>query len=202
MKKKILLSLSVIVCSVFSSQAQIEKGDLLLGGSFGINANSANSSSYTTSNANFAPHIGLAIGKNSVIGLGFGLSYSSNSAAQSNFDFSSSVLYKKYFVIRNKLGYYLQLHGGILLATNKFTYIDSSGSAMKTNYKSYSYSVGITPGIYYGVTPRLLLTADVGGLGYAYSDGGSGSWSSNFNMSFLNSFTFGVDFILGKKQAN
>ena len=174
MKKKILLSLAIIVSSVFSLKAQVDKGDWLLGGSFGFNSANSNSN-YSTSNANFAPNIGVAIGKNSVIGLGFGLAYSSNSVQQSILNFSSSVFYKKYFVLKNKLGYYLQLRGGILLATNKFTYIDSSGSTMKVNYKSYSCSVGITPGIYYQVAPRILLTADVGGLGYAYSNSGAGT---------------------------
>jgi hypothetical protein len=201
MKKKILLSLAVIVSSVFSLKAQIDKGDWILGGSFGLNSANSNSN-YSTSNANFAPNIGLAIGRNSVIGLGFGLAYSSNSVQQSFLSFSSSVFYKKYFIIKNKLGYYLQLHGGILFETNKFNAIDSSGNTSKIRYKSYVYNVGITPGIYYEVAPRILLTADVGGLGYAYSNGGSGNWSSNFNLSFLNSFTFGVDFVLGKKQAN
>ena len=98
------------------------------------------------------------------------MAYSKNYVEQSIFDFSSNVFYKKYFVIRNKLGYYLQLHGGILLATDKFTYPDSSGSTIKTNYKSYNYNVGITPVIYYEVAPRLLFTADVGRLGYTYSN--------------------------------
>jgi len=202
MKKKILLLLAIIVSSVFSLKAQVDKGDWLLGGAFGFNSANLNANSYTSSNANFTPDIGVAIGKNSVIGLGFGLNYSSNSEQESSLDFSSDLFYKKYFVVKNKLGYYLQLHGGILLATSKFTSADSSGGIVKTNYKSDNYSFGITPGIYYEVAPRLLLTADVGGLGYTYSNNGSSSRSSNFNMSFLISFTFGIDFILGKKQVN
>jgi hypothetical protein len=201
MKKKILLSLGIIGCTIFSLKAQIEKGNLLLGGSFGLNSNNSNPT-YTTSNANITPHIGLGIGKNSVIGLGFGFSYSSNSGMQSNLDLSTNIFYKKYFVIKNKLGYYLQLHGGVTVSTSKYTVIDSSGNANKTSYKEYSYSLGIIPGIYYEVAPWILLTADVGGLGYVYSNNGGRNWSSNFNVGFFNSFTFGVEFILGKKQSN
>lgn len=204
MKNKILLSLAIIVSSFYSLKAQIDKGDWLLGGSFGFNSTNAyvnNSNSYTNSNGNFEPNVGVAIGKNSLIGLGFGLSYSTNSSHQSSLGFSSDLFYKKYFVIRNKMGCYLQLQGGILLETSKYTVIDSSGSSLKSNYKSYFYTAGITPGIYYEVAPRILLTANVGGLGYEYSNNGSGSWSSYLNVSFLNNFTFGVDFIIGKKQA-
>jgi hypothetical protein len=199
MKKKIYLFIAVIICLSFSSYAQIEKGDWLLGGTLGVNNSSNSPNGTSTSNANIAPHIAYAVGKNSTIGLNLGYSYSDNSGNYKLSSFASNIFYKKYFPCKEKFGIYLQLNTGIALSKNSYTVIDSAGSYTKSNSTTHSYNVGAIPGIYYLVSKRVLLTADCGGLSYFYDDYGAGYSANSWSFNFLTNFTFGVDFVLGKK---
>ena len=196
MKSKILLLIGISICLTLASEAQFQKGDWLLGGTLGFNAANSSPGSKTSSNTNIAPHIGLSIGKHAVIGFDFSFSYSSGSSSLSNLFFSSYVFYRRYFVLKNKLGWYLQFNGGVGWSKDEYNVYDSAGNTSKTISRSQIYNLGITPGLYYQVAPRILLNADVGQLAYYYSNDGGGYSSSNLSFNFFNSYTFGVDFIL------
>jgi hypothetical protein len=205
MKSKMLLSLTIVIfSSIAVLQAQIEKKDWLLGGSLGFNTSNPNSgsSNYSTSNANFAPHIGYAIGHNSVIGLNIGFNYSNTSSQYKSVSFSTNAFYKKFISLKEKFGIYYQINAGIGWSQVSYPISDSTGNVTsKITYPSHAYNASITPGVYYAVSPKILLNADCGGLGYNYSDNGDGYGTSNFAFNFLSSFTFGVDFILGRKKS-
>jgi hypothetical protein len=204
MKKKIYLSIAVILFLSFTTHAQIEKNDWLLGGTVGFTSSSSsyNNTSYTgnsTSNASISPHIAYALGKNSTIGFNLGYNYSDNAGNNKTSSFLSNIFYKKYFPCKEKFGIYLQLYGGISLVKSSYLVLDSAGSLTRNNSTTREYDAGITPGIYYQVSKRILLTADCGGLSYIYDDSGSGYSATYWSFNFLSNFTFGVDFILGKK---
>jgi len=84
MKKKILLSLAIIISFAFSLKAQVDKGDWLLGGTLGINTSNAGSST-NYSNSNITPHMGYAIGNKTVLGLSLGVNFSESSSQNKNF---------------------------------------------------------------------------------------------------------------------
>lgn len=206
--KRSLLIIAVFVISTSSLKAQIQKGDWLLGATMGY-SNGNNSQQYSnmthsssSSNTNVSPRIGLAIGKNSVIGLKAGFStgnYNSDNYSSSSTNFSCNLFWRKYTSIKNKLGWYSEFGGGILWGKTK------SSSPSINKQKITSYSIGFTPGLYYEITPKILLNADFGGISFVHSHAKnvngnpSSGRANNFDLSFLNHFTFGVDFILGKK---
>ncbi|MBS1916255.1 MAG: outer membrane beta-barrel protein [Bacteroidetes bacterium] len=198
-KKNLLLAAFILFFSVVAN-AQIEKGNWLLGGSFSYGTtNYQNSPSY--SNAGISPHIGYAIGKNSVLGLNFLIGFSETAAQNKSFNLYTNAVYKKFFPIKEKFGMYLQLNAGLGLSRNSYYNFDSSGASVKTTYNSHTYLAGALPGFYYRVTPGILLNVDCGGLAYNYTEQDANNWSSGFTFNFLSNFTFGVDFILGRKKS-
>jgi len=204
MKKKLLLAIAISIFLVHSLNAQVEKNDWLLGGTFSVNANNSNNTlNYPNSNTGISPHIAYAIGKNSVVGLNFNFNYNTASDSYHYLAFSTNILYKKYFVIKHKLGWYTQLGGGIGWSRSTLTTIDQSGQEEKIVRNGNLFSVGVAPGIYFQASPGILINADCGGLGYnyVYNTYGDGYWNSSFNVNFLSTFTFGIDFIIGKHRS-
>lgn len=201
MKKKLLLAIAISIFLVDALNAQIEKKDWLLGGSLSINASNGNGSQYSNSNSGISPHVAYAIGKNSTIGLNFNLNYTTSSSDYKYLSFSTNLLYRKYFVIKDKVGWYTQFSGGIGWSQATQTYTDQGGQVQKSKIHGNLYTAAFVPGIYYRVSPGILINADCGGLGYNHTNYGYGTWSSNLNVNFLNSFSFGIDFIIGKHRS-
>lgn len=205
MKKRILL-FSIATLSVVISKAQIEENDILLGGTFGYGTSdySGNTNS-ATSNANLSPRIGYAIGKNSVLSVRLGYSHAKAKDVSGDYiykstGFSSGLSWEKFFPIKEKLGWYTDLSGMFASGTVNQKYTTGS------NYKSKStgYSAAVSPGIYFIPTSGLLLSANAGGISYGYSkfnsSGQTTGKNSNFNINLLNSFNFGIDFIINRKK--
>lgn len=202
MKSKALLLVLAVITSTTCLQAQIRKGDLLLGATFGFNSNNNNSGNYSSSNTNLSPRVALAIGENSVLGLrtNFGY-YSSKSEASDQKNrgttLGASAFWRRYMPIKKQLGWYLEANGGVNFYRSVSYY--STGKSKTTTTQ---YSVNVIPGIYYQALPRLLVNVDFGGLNYTHgrskTDGNPLGKASSVNFNLLSNFTFGVDFILGK----
>jgi hypothetical protein len=203
MKRVTLLTLITVLALTTATRAQIQKGDILLGATLGVGYGSNNAPS-SSSNANIAPRIGLAIGQNSVLGLktSFGYQHSKpgdNTGAweSTNINIGAGLYWRKFMPIKNKVGWYLEPNASFGYGKSKY----KNGSE-KTESSSKGYSASIVPGIYYQPIPKLLLNVDFGGVNYYYnvakSAGNPNSKSSGVNLSLLSYFTFGVDFILTK----
>lgn len=209
MKAKILL----IVCSAifFANVTKgqvVQKSNWLLGGTLGFNSNNGNGTNQTsssTSNANIAPHIGLAVGGNSVVGLNFSANFQTTSGGFHSWSYVPNVFFKHFFQVKNRFGLYGQLSGGAGWSKSDYQTADPvTGNLTKSHITSSLYNVGLVPGVYFAATPGILINADFGGINYNYNhykgfDGSSGN-TSNFNINLLSSFTFGVDFILVKHK--
>lgn len=183
-----------------ASSAQIEKGSWILGGTFNFNNSDAAPPGFATSNASVSPHLGLAAGRNSVMGLSFGFFYSNSGNGQTAWTFSANPFYRKYIPLKNKLGCYLQFYSGLAWTKSVDIFPDSTGASVKHSTAYNSYNLGFTPGLYYQVSPGVLLNLDAGGISYFYADYGHGQWSSSLRAGLFEQFSFGVDFILGKKS--
>lgn len=206
MKRQTLLALLIVLASATATRAQIQKGEVLLGATLGFyynnNGNSGNPSS-SSSNSNLAPRIGIAIGQNSVLGFKTSFGYGSskdggtNEQKYTSTTVGAGLYWKKFMPIKKQLGWYLEPNAGFSYAKGKIRNMFS-----ETKSSSTTYAAGIVPGIYYQPLPKLLLSVDIGGAGYSYAinkgTGSSTSKSSAVNLSFLNTFTFGVDFLLTK----
>ncbi|HTQ28976.1 MAG TPA: hypothetical protein VMI35_12645 [Puia sp.] len=198
MQGKTLLTLILLLAITLQTVAQIQKGDLLLGGTVGFNNGSYPASSY--SNAGISPHIAMAVSNQAAIGFGIGANYSATENAEKSVGISGSVFYRKYFLIKDKLGWYLHTSATLGWSKDEQSFLDSTGTTYtKTYTNSQNYTLSVTPGLYYQVTPSVLLNADFGGVGGSYSNSGDG-WSYNIFVNFFQNFLFGVDFIIGKNR--
>jgi hypothetical protein len=205
MRKQILL-FSLAFLSVIVSTAQIDKNDILLGGTFGYGSSNPQGSS-STSNANLSPRIGYAIGKNSVLSVRLGYNYSKSDDAtgnnvSKNSSFSAGLSWQKFFLIKEKLGWFTDLYGSFSRGYTKYQ-STPPGNISKSN--STGYSAGVSPGIYFIPVTGLLLSANAGGLSYGSSkfkfNGQETGKNSNFTINLLNYFGFGIDFIINKKKS-
>lgn len=203
MKKQILLVGICCLLVIFSS-AQIDKGDLLLGGTFGYgtyNSNGVNNNS----NTNLNPRIGYGIGRNSVLSVRLGYYHGKSEDANGNnisknTNFSTGLSWQNFFPIKDRLGWYSDIYG--MFGSGITRYENNLGAINKN--KSSGYSAGASPGIYFIPVSGLLISANAGGLNYGYSryqsSGQPTGKNSNFNVNLLNYFGFGIDFIINKKK--
>jgi hypothetical protein len=203
MKIKALLLCLTVITSATCLQAQVQKGDLLLGATLGFNSNNNNGGNYSSSNTNLDPRIALAIGENSVLGLRAHFGYYSSKSEVSDqksrgTTLGAAAFWRRYMPIKKQLGWYLEANGGV-----RFDRTISEYTAIKSKSTSTQYTVNAIPGIYYQALPKLLISADFGGLGYGFArtkhEGSPAGRSSSIYFNMFSSFTFGVDFILGKR---
>lgn len=206
MKK--ILSISVFAFLVFIStvHSQILKKDVLIGGTFGFTTGSG-SNSYSTSNANINPRIGYAITNNSVLNANFGYAYSRNKSDVAASQFTSNTFnfglsWRRFIPIKEKFGMFTSLYGSFGKGSSKQ---ENENPHTIVKSTSSNFNAGLSPGLYYIPIPWLVVSVDAGGFGYTYSknktEGNPTGHYSSFGINFLNSFTFGVDFILHKKKA-
>jgi hypothetical protein len=202
MKQKTLHAFIFFILIGCTLNAQIQKGSILLGGSFGY---VSTDNGHNSSNTNINPRISYAIVNNSVIGItgNFNHSkstYDGNNDRVSNTGYGASAFWRMYFPFRNKLGWYAEASGGVISGREK-----RKTPWGEQKLSSISYTVAAIPGVYVQALPNLIINASIGGIEYAQSkqrqDGISTSTKyAAFNVSLLSRFNFGVDFVLGKKS--
>lgn len=194
----------MMVVSALASRAQVEKNDWVLGGSLGFssNNNDATSGSSTSFSSNIVPSLGWAIAKNAVIGIRGGFNANTlkdeTGNKQTNTGYSAGAYWKMYFPFADKAGWYTNLGAGYFHSKTKNT--SSSGSTAST---VNGYNINLSPGVYYMPTRKILLNGGLGGLSYAHSKYSGGSLTnSGFSFNLLNSFSFGIEFILGRNNSS
>lgn len=206
MKKRILLFTAIALTATTTISAQVKKGDKLLGASMGIYYNNTSgpyNSGGSSSNANIAPRIGFGLGQNSVIGFRTHFGYSTSKTDESDAKNTStslggSLYWRKFMPIKGQIGWYVEPNAGITYSST----VNKSTAQGKIKTSSTNYGVGVVPGIFYQPLTKLLISADFGGLSFNHGESTGQNdqkyKSSHVNLSLMNSFTFGVDFILGK----
>ena len=141
MKKQILLFNIASLC-VIGCIAQIDKKDILLGGTFSyVSSNSSGNTISSASNANLNPRIGYAIGKNSVLSVRLGYSQGQSKDADGNVNyksttFSTGLSWQKFFSIKDKVGWYTDLYGTFSSWTIRQGY--AQGNIYKTKSPGYT----------------------------------------------------------------
>jgi hypothetical protein len=167
MKRKLLLFLFISVSSSAILQAQISKGDIFLGGSFGVSTykGDANLTDYDIKgiNYNFSPAIGKVIKDNFVFGAelniaGFDNKHSS-AVNHEMFTVGGGVFWRKYFEVLNK--FYLFGHGRIAAS---YAREESDGSGLFSTSKGYGISASIYPGLSYAIKKKIHLEMSLNNL--------------------------------------
>jgi len=221
--KNLLLSLGMIVM-LLSANAQIQKGAIMIGGSFNTYG-SKNLSETATSSNNFAiksfslnvkPQIGFMVSDHTQIGLSFALEHSYFKSR--TFNANSGVGYPTVdkgntYLINPYLTRYIGITEKFYLTTTANAMIGAgkthSGIPSSLNKSSvFDIRLNLTPGIAYFVSDNLAITATIGKLYYSYSkttsDGTTNTTSTdmknklnNFGMNLSSSsLWFGVQFFI------
>lgn len=205
MKCKHLLFTAIAIATTSTLSAQVSKGDILLGASLGTGTISSSSTGSNTSNsnANLSPRIGFGIGNNSILGARFNVAYGRTKSEGSDgkssiFSYGAFLYWRKLLPISKQIGWYVEPYGGISSTRYSQT---SNNNKSKSSYNTII--VGAAPGIYYQPLNKLMISADFGGLTFGHGRNKQGgvtvSKSSDVNLTLLQRFNFGIDFILGKK---
>lgn len=198
MKKLLLICFTL---PALFSMAQIEKGNTLLGGSFGFGTNQSSQQFSSSSNSNVQPYIQFAYKANRTVGFGLDVNYSSNRSnngqnKQNSFSIAPAINFTQYHPIKGNFGWLLQEYAGVGLSSSKN---DNGTVTQKVN--GTSVFAGITPGLYYAVGEKKnwLLQANIGNLGASYYKQSNADYSTfNVNMDLFQSYRFGFAHIFGK----
>ncbi|HSC55341.1 MAG TPA: hypothetical protein VLC98_17035 [Phnomibacter sp.] len=190
--RKVYLLFSLAVIS-FASQAQIEKKNVLFGGSFGFNIQESELGD-TESNSNLLPFVQYAYKNNRTIGFNLDFHYSSNTnvlGKYENFSVTPGINFTQYFPLKGGFGWWLQEGAGVGFSTSKYP----GASSVKKSEYTYGF-VHVTPGLYYAIGEKKnwLLQASVGEV-YASYSGRDDYESWVFDTNFFQKYRFGFAYV-------
>jgi hypothetical protein len=208
MKRHLLFAL-LAISSLSASSQVVQKGDKLLGGSL-----SASYREYEPigpqynhySNIGLLPSYGKAVKNNLVLGTQLNLSfYHSESmddgdrkAYQTTYGTGISIFLRKYRPVQNRFGVYFEnkLSGLLSFDQYKYSYI-----AETYKHKNWGVAYSFNPGVYYKFSDFILGEANFGGAQAQYRKSEQSDGAYSVNLSLLQQFNLGVNFILnGKKK--
>ena len=172
MKKFILSSLAVLI--VFLSQAQIKKGQVLLGGSLGFGHSSSNyDSAYYQPNTkltafNISPSVGWAIKDNLLFGVEANYAHqrTTQQSASNNYSdvnsFTGGVFIRKYKYLGSGFSFFAQ--SSLDLTYGHTKYADPNPDNQRQN--SYGFAIGFYPGVAFALSSHWQLETGFPNLGY------------------------------------
>jgi len=218
MRKLLLLTIAATSIAI-ASQAQINKGTVLLGGNISGSTAKATSSSSTDEQKyrsfNLSPSIGIATGNNTVWGIN--LSYSSAASKyegtqNQDYDgYGGSVFYRRYATLGKGLYLFGEANAGY--SYNKLVeQFGVPGNLTTRTRRTDIAALTLHPGIAYAVHKNFHLEVAINRIAsFGYSnqkittvDNGAGSSSTSKGFSFetnisnSNPFSVGFRFALGK----
>jgi outer membrane protein len=216
MKKTLSLTFLALLC--LEVNAQLQKGNILVGGSVSFSTTSNDqegiTSDYHYKNTQFGvdPRAGYFLSDRGVAGLGLGFFAShytadNASSAQENKgnDFSISPFYRFYFPLGDKIA--LFVHSSASLGFSKVKIAIEEDNTEDENYtsKGTSYSVGVNTGLNYFLSEKWALEATFGSIRYNaaktdrndqyYTESEFKSSGLQFNLG-IESFSFGLKYFI------
>jgi hypothetical protein len=219
MKLNFFLSLLFVLTCVVTSQAQIKKGSLLLGGSVGFNqikskGDASAVSTIKTNTVTISPSVGVALKENLVAGVRFNyMKYTQKSnydvANYLNTDiknYGGGIFLRGYVPVINRL--YVFGEGSATYTDVKQTSIQGYyTSKQERKIKGWNTGLSFTPGISYGVSKKFQIEGGFNSLFSAtyakskttYNDNPAGtleSFSAGISQDDESMFYVGFRFIL------
>ncbi|MFT3932665.1 MAG: outer membrane beta-barrel protein [Chitinophagaceae bacterium] len=199
--KKIILPALVLFAATITSNAQIKKGSILLGGQISATAASSNVTQNNTtttqqksSGYSISPAFGKAIKENLIIGADLLFSHQKNDYTggpyQKGNDYGLGVFVRQYKQLGKYFYFFTQLRAGGSYGQTDFT--DNTNNN-DSHSKGYSFQLAVYPGIAYSVNNKLQIEAGFNNLAYIqfshnkqWSDANNG-WTSKTNNFSLGS---------------
>ncbi len=215
MKIKILLSFVILFCAAIATNAQINEGRYLLGGSFGF-SNAKNPQTTGAQNQRLYTNIqfGKVIKENTVAGVILSYGYSKDDSTAKLNQYGAGVFYRKYKPIGKSFYFFGEADALYNYAKNTQGNFQIGGNG--TIYTSNTGSLTFTPGISYSLCKRVQMellmqnlislsygtfkneTTSMGASDISTSKSNNFSADVNVNSNLGNSFAIGFKFLLGK----
>lgn len=184
MKKISPFLIFFLIAAYATSQAQITKGSLFLGGDLSlstVNAKNANDENTIKQNSfNISPVAGIAVKDNFIAGVSLNAGFSENKnpyqATQKGNSFGAGVFARHYKNIR-KSGFYVFVQNSLGAGYGEQRYEKTDYNDLK-KVKTFTVNLNIYPGISYAVSRKLHLETGFNNLLYInYSNEKNESWN-------------------------
>lgn len=193
--KKLLLSIALLGGVVLTSQAQTDKGDVILGGNVSFNTIKTDASGANSSyDLSIVPNVGYFVDDNIAIGTGIGYQTSRLDEASELGKTEAFVIapFGRYYApISNNFKFFGQLSVPMAFGTVKA--IDDNLDTGDKTGSSTSIGVALSPGFAYFPSSKVGLEFAINGLSYnnySVEDGDGNSIKGAGH----DSFSFGADF--------
>jgi hypothetical protein len=185
MKLKFLFSFFALSC-VLTSQAQINKGSVLLGGSIGYNKGKSDTwqQDIKIKTFIFSPAIGVAVKENLVVGARFDYlkqtqntqndAYYSNKQDIDTKNYGGGLFIRGYVPVINRLYVFGEGTASYTVLKETTTQTTTYNEKMVRKTKGYSTGLSFTPGVSFAVSKKFQI---------------EGGFNSLFNVSYLKSKT-------------
>lgn len=163
--KKLLLSMVAVAAFAFTTQAQTEKGKVLLGGNVGFNTSKAGGADKADVNFKIVPTVGYFVSDNFAIGTGVGYNY--NKQVSDNYlnqAFEVSPFGRYYVDLNEQFKFFGQLAVPMAFGNNK--YVDDQGNAGDKLATTTNIGVNLAPGLAFYPTKNVGIEISLDGFGY------------------------------------
>jgi len=196
--KRILIALSIVM-AFFKVQAQPAAGQLFAGGDLGVNHSSfkfksggTTSVNQTVTSLSILPMAGYFLSDNLAVGALIGITSSIRKFPDDDPEKSTSFQFHfrpfgRYYLISGTGGIFAEASVGIGTGKSKVFFDAGTQESNLT-----SFDVGISPGVYYFITPKLAFEAGFGWFGFfteVEKDGDQKDISNDFGF---NLYTSGI----------
>ncbi len=188
--KKLLLSMVAIAGLAFTTQAQTEKGNILLGGNVGFNSSKIDGANKSDVNFSIMPTIGYFVSDNIALGTGVGYSYDKKVSNKNlNQAFEVSPFGRYYVGLSDQFKFFGQLSVPMAFGNNKL--VNDQGEVADDQYQSTTnIGINLAPGLAFYPTKKIGIELSVNGLGY---DHFTSKEELTGNKATYNSFGFNAD---------
>ncbi len=164
--KKLLLSMVAVVAFGLSTQAQTEKGNVLLGGNVGFSTSKTDGASKSDVSFSIVPRVGYFVSDNFAIGTGVGYNYDKQ-VSDNNLNQAFEVApFGRYYVnLSDQFKFFGQLSVPMAFGNNK--YVDNQGNVADDKYATTTnIGVNLAPGFAFYPTKKIGIEFSVNGLAY------------------------------------
>lgn len=163
--KKLLLSMVAVAAFAFTTQAQTEKGNVLLGGNVGFNTSKIDGAAKSDVNFSIVPSVGYFVSDNFAIGTGVGYNYNKQVSDKNlNQAFEVSPFGRYYVDLSDQFKFFGQLSVPMAFGNNK--YVDEQGEVGDKYATTTNIGVNVAPGFAFFPTKRIGIEVSMNGLGY------------------------------------
>lgn len=186
--KKVLLSLIAVAGLAFTTQAQTEKGNFLIGGSVEVNTGKNDGAAKSDVNFSVVPSVGYFFDNNFAVGTEIGYAYAKSYNVLTSAQSSAFVVrpyLRGYKGINDQFKFFGQLSVPMAFGNNKLG--DAEGNNMVKTGKNNNVGVALSPGIAFFPSKKFGIEFSVNGISYNdYSvednNGNNIGGSKNFNI--------------------